>query len=198
MTLCSLMHRCQCLWGTSCLRFQGRRVSVVISRNRARRRETRAVIQPWDLLCWKKKDKKCVNTKGSENNDFKKEKRWEIFCRRQCQGKHLTGCWEEHTETAVSCATLVSVCQITWHHFLDVCVCPSLKFRNRSEDLRKGRNNEDRRVVAITFVWKITVSALDVKKNVIMLKWYTDNCSCFLSAGELDKIVSLPTKIFLG
>lgn len=35
---------------------------------------------------------------------------------------------ERNMEAAVSCATLVSVCQITLHHFLGVCVCPSLKF----------------------------------------------------------------------
>jgi len=55
-------------------------------------------------------------------------------------------------EAAVACATLVSACQITWHHFLDVCVLV-WNFRSRNEDLRKGRNNEDLHVVAMTFVW---------------------------------------------
>jgi len=46
----------------------------------------------------------------------------------------------------------IGICLSNYMASLSGCVCPSLKFRNRSEDLRKGRNNEDHHVVAITFV----------------------------------------------
>jgi hypothetical protein len=104
----------------------------------------------------------------------------------------LTWCWEECVEAAVACATLVSICQITRHHILDMCVLV-WNCKSKSKDLKKGRNNEDLYVVAMIFVWKTSVPVSAVK-NIVVLKWYTDDCKCFLSVDELDKIGSLPYK----